>query len=141
MSHVLVAIRTFDDTDTRTYSLFNLIEEIRDHVSQLDKSWFVNRYPKDQRWIGERDFRENWNGKKTISKQRVKADLRSLVALGRHVRLAVNQNLAHNAKRKPVKTIAYKDVDAALDGIFELVSRYHALLFGSSWATPSATER
>ena len=52
VSHVLVAIRTLDDTDTRTYSLFNLIEEIRDHVSLLDKAWFVSRYPKNQRWIG-----------------------------------------------------------------------------------------
>ena len=137
VSHVLVAIRTFDDPDRRAYSLFNLIEEIRDHVSQLDKAWFVNRYRKDHRWIGERDFAKNWDGRNAISKRRVAADLRSLVALCRRARVAVDKHLAHNDKRKPKMAIAYKDVDAALDGIFELVSRYHALLFGSSWATPS----
>lgn len=87
--------------------------------------------------MGEQQFKDHWNGKAHIDKRRVDADLRSLVKMCERVRLTVNKHLAHNARRKSIRTATYVEVDAAIDGIFALVSRYHALLLGSSWGTPS----
>jgi hypothetical protein len=135
LSHVLTAIRTFDDTDFRSHSLFNLLEEIRNNVAQLSKAWFVGRFKR--RPIGERQFTQHWSGNAHVSAQRVADDLRMLTKLCRRVRTVVNKHLAHNARRRQKISLTYGELNEAIDGIFQLVSRYSALITGASWGTPA----
>ena len=134
LTNALVAIRRFDDTDLRSNSFYNLIEEVKDHVSLLNKQWFVDRFrmPSD----GEYQFREHWSGKSHVSKRRVNADLKALVQLCSRIRQAANKFVAHSARRKPIKPLTYGEIDAAIDGIYELVNRYHSLIFNSGYGTP-----
>src|SRR5436190_1926896 len=55
LTHALLAIRRLDDTDLRSNSFYNLIEEVRDNVELLDRSWFIKRYRRESN--GDFDFR------------------------------------------------------------------------------------
>jgi hypothetical protein len=111
LSHLSVAIRTFDDDDLRSVSLYNLIEEIRDNCSQL---------------------------RQREKKRRIRGDLSKLKELCKKVRQHVNKHVAHDAARKPIKSLTYQEMDAALDGIYLLINRYNRLLFnGTEWGEPS----
>jgi hypothetical protein len=113
LSHVLLAIRTFDDEDLRSISLHNLIEEIRNNVGQLRRHEL---------------------------KRRITSDLIELKALCRNVRQHVNKHLAHDASRKPVKQLTYPEIDDAIDGIYRLINRYSRLLFNDrEWGEPIIT--
>ena len=110
LSHVLVAIRTFDDEDLRSISLYNLMEEIRNNCAQL---------------------------RQHETRRAISADLRTLKGLCKNVRQHVNKHLAHDASRKPIKSLTYQDIDAAIDGIYSLINRYNKLLFnGTEWGEP-----
>lgn len=136
VNHVLVSIRTFADKDLRAFSLYNLVEEIRDHADQLDRTWFVKRFGRNRK-IAEMQYRQQWNGKAHISKHRVDRDLRSILRSCERIKKTVDKYLAHNDRRKGVKLPTYGEIDAALDDLFAMVARYHGLIFNSHWGTPA----
>lgn len=137
LTHTLIAIRTFDDDDRRSESLLNLIYEIEHNVEYLTKDWFVERYknPVLRKRVAVAHFR-NWGGRQYISKRVVKADYFALLKLCKRVRVAVNKNVAHNSRRKPIKPLTYGEVDKAIDGIHKMMSRYSGLILNKEHETP-----
>jgi len=136
VSHVAMALRTFGDTDLRSYSLHNLIEEIHDHANQITRARFVRRWPTQQRAIGENIFRSNW-GRHRLNKTWLKRDIKALLSHYRIVKRLADKFVAHDDRRKARKLPTYKQLDSALDNIFEMVSRYCTLLLGHAWGTPN----
>jgi hypothetical protein len=130
----LIAIRRFDDPNLASNSFYNLIEEISDQVSLLDKAWFVDRFRTAS--DGEYQFHNHWGGRRHVSKRIVNADLNSLVRLCKRIRKVANKYVAHESRRKLNKPLTFAEVDTAIDGIYELVNRYHALIFNSGYGTP-----
>lgn len=111
LSHALLAIRTFDDDDLRSISLYNLMEEIRDNTAQL---------------------------RQHETRRSISSDMRTLKSLCSKIRQWVNKHLAHDARRKPIKQLTHPEIEAAIDGIYALINRYNKLLFnGTEWGEPS----
>lgn len=140
VSHVLTAIRTFDDRNSLARSLRNLLREIRDQAPVLTRSWFVARFAKrgnSRIRIGEKQFREHWSGTTHISAKRVDADMRKLCRMCLRVKTYVDKRVAHNDRVKPIKRLTHADIDLAINGIHELVSRYHALLLNKEVGPPA----
>ena len=133
IAHMLVALRTFDDTDLRSYSLHNLIKEILDNSTVITREWFVRRYRKSLAWAGDRDFSEHWGKGVYLSRQRLRADLRAVRTACRKVRTVVNKWIAHNARRRRAVQLTWGEVDNALDTVYEVMARYHLLIMRAQW--------
>lgn len=135
-SHILVALRTFDDTDFRSHSLYNLIEEIFDHNTILTKDWFVKRFRSEHQRVAQRQFDRDWGNGPCLGKRQIQADLRHLTVTCSKIRKTVNKYIAHTARRKSIRLPTHRDIDTALDDIYRLVSRYNALIFNAEWGEP-----
>lgn len=135
ISHVLLAVRRIADNDLRTISLYNLIEEIRDNPQHISRDWYINRFRRKSE--GERQFKKLWGSKSHIDAARVNRDLQLLSNITNHIQISVNKNVAHNDRRKTTKPLTYHELNTAIDGIFDLVSRYHALILNTAVATPN----
>jgi hypothetical protein len=134
LTYFCVGVRLFDDHDKKSYSLLVLIEEILQAHTVFTRVSYV-RQSRCKRFA-EEEFTKNWGTGATIARKRIEADRRELVAACRKVRLLTNKNLAHNSRRKRFAAPTYGEADAALDTIYRLISRYHVLLFKSSWGPP-----
>jgi hypothetical protein len=139
LSHILVGLRTFDDPDLRSHSLYNLIEEICDHNKLLNRKWFVARFPSEDEWIAHQQFARDWGKGPHIPKSRLQADLKGLRRTCSKVRQVVNKHLAHTARRKSSQSLMHRDIDKVLDDIYKVVSRYNALITNAEWGEPTLT--
>lgn len=141
VTHMLAAIRTLVDPPAErisraSISLASLLKEINDNASLLTREWFVNRSL--DRSVGKDQYKTHWSGRRHISQRRITADLRLLERLCSRIRVTVNKYLAHNSRRKPPVRLTNREIDATIDGLFRLVSRYNALLLNTASTEPAS---
>ncbi len=135
-SHILVSLRTFGDDDLRAHSLFNLIDELADHHEILTREWFVARWSMDDKAIAHRQFDRDWGKGRGVSRRRLEHDARTLERALSRIKRTVDQRIAHVDRKKHRDVSTMKDIDRALDEMYRLVRRYHALIFNADWGEP-----
>jgi hypothetical protein len=133
VSHMLIALRTFDDTDPRSYSLCNLIDEIHDHFEEITCDWFVQPYQKEHNPWGKSDFSNLCGPGEHPCKQQLCAHRKCVKDSCSRIRTIVNTWIAHNAREKPKISLNYEDIDETLDSVYELMQYYYLLLFQTRW--------
>lgn len=138
VSHMLVALRTFDDRDLRSHSLYNLINELLTNNQHVTRDWFFRRYRRQLRHIVEPRFQSDWGSGGFLSKRKLLGDRRLLTNSCRQIRQVVNKYIAHTARRRRRVALNYEEIDQAFDDICQLVKRYNLLLFRLDWH-PSST--
>lgn len=133
-SHMLVGLRTFDDTDLRSHSLYNLVEEIHDHPHIITRDWFVRGYRNPAfTQCGHQDYTAMWGSGRHLPVRLLKRDLRNIKATCAHARGVVNKWIAHSSRRRQRPRLTHRDIDHMLDSVYEIMTRYHLLLFRASW--------
>lgn len=138
LSYMLVMIRTLDDTDLRSHSLYNLIEEVLDHAEHLSKDWYVGQYRPQLRDIGRETYERDWGKGPYPSTSRIRNDLFRLKRDCGKARSIVNGYLAHTARRRCRTTLSYREMDAMVDSVCELWRKYCLLVHGTAWDRPAA---
>jgi hypothetical protein len=133
VSHMLVSLRTFDDTDLRSHSLCNLVEEMQDHPQEITRKWFVRGYGRSLRSFGERDFSKYWGRGPCLSGRRLERDRLEVKRSCAKVRHVVNKWIAHNARRRRPTTLSHAEIDTALETVYEIMKRYYLLLRRADW--------
>lgn len=128
LSHILVALRTFDDEDLRSHSLYNLIEEILDHPEVITRDWFITGFAKRMKCSTERDFVSTWRKGPHLSRRTLRADLSLIKRSCKKIRRVVNKYIAHNARRRQPAQLTFGEINTAMDNINEIVTRYYFLL-------------
>jgi len=137
VSYMLVMIRTLDDTDLRSYSLYNLIEEVLDHGKHLSKQWYVGKYKPRLKGIGRETYERDWGRGQYPSRIRIRKDLSRLKRHCRKARSIVNKHLAHTAKKRRRMTLSLEEVNAMVDVVCELWRKYCLLIHGTAWDRPA----
>ena len=133
LNYMLVMIRTLDDTNLCSYSLYNLIEEVLDHGEHLSKDWYVGQYNPQLKDIGRRIYEHDWGKGASPLKSRIRKDLIRLRRDCRKARSIVNKHLAHTARRRRKTSLSYTDMNTTIDSVCELWRKYCLLVHGTAW--------
>lgn len=137
LSYMLIAIRTLDDTDLRSHSLYNLIEEVRDHAEHLSKDWYVGLYTPKLRNIGRKTYECHWGKGPHPAISRIRKDLSHLRCDCAKARYIVNKCLAHTARRRHRATLNFEELDSMVNSALELWRKYCLLIHGTAWERPA----
>lgn len=139
-SHILVALRRFDDRDARSHSIRNLIAELREHRERITKEWFVGQYPQESRAIAERDWVPFSGAGPCLCERVLREDLGSLTEACRNIRPIVNKHIGHTDRKRSRLQVSYREINQAVDTVCDLVVRYYRLLYAQepSWPSPRA---
>ena len=137
ISHVLTGVRILDDQDTRSHSMYNLIAEITYHDQQITKDWVLAEYGKKMRSFAEDDYTRNWGADQYPDKNRLQNDLCQLTISCRNLRDICNKYIAHTDRERPELKLEYREINEAIDVVYELAERYYLLLFAAPWAGSS----
>lgn len=131
-ARVSIGIRRLSDHDKRAISLYRLIKEISENPDALTRDWFASQYQKGMRQLGLADQAfNNFANKegKTVSKYKVKRDMKRLEKDTNRIRKFANKWIAHcDINRTSLQVPTYKDVNRALSDVDRLFCKYWLLL-------------
>lgn len=126
------------DIDTRSASLINLLNRLlqADVTTVLTKDWYAGKYHKDDdvmpgfmEGIGKGDFESHFGQKDFVDPDIVRADLEKLIGATSGIKRFRNKRIAHrDANNKLVFDVNFNDLDAAIETIREITSKYYLLL-------------
>jgi hypothetical protein len=134
-----VRLRTLLDKNGKSHSFRNLMREIHDQTPFLTRKWFVNRFRRKmfiELKEGDRQFKRDWKGRAHISEAQIKQDFAKLEAACGKVAKFVDKHVAHRDRVALKDRPTFGEVHAAIDVVFELVSKYHGLLNNASYGYP-----
>lgn len=138
-ARVSIGIRRLSDHDKRAISLYRLIKEISENPDALTRDWFVSQYQKMMRQmrLADRDFDIFANkGGKTVSKFKLKRDMKRLEKDTNRIRKFANKWIAHcDINRTSLQVPTYKDVNRALSDVDTLFCKYWLLLTRGGMST------
>ncbi len=131
-----VAVRAeIDNLRSDVVTLGRLLVELRDDAEVVTRERYVARYPTGVQWVGDREFTEVWAGTvgAHLDPAIIEADLAGMhsgaTSLVRHY---VNKEIAHHDEIGALVTPTFDDLDAAIDNLGALLTRYGTLLTGST---------
>jgi histidinol-phosphate aminotransferase len=138
LSHILVALRRFDDRDVRSDSLRNLIAELREHRDIVTKEWFVGQYAQELTEYGERAWARFSGVRASLCERVLKNDLAALSDACSNIRSIVNKHIAHSDRQQPLLQVSHPEINQAVDVVCDLVARYYLLLDATDldWPAP-----
>ena len=110
-----------------------LIAEITYHREQITKDWFLAEYGKKMRRFAEDNYTRDWGGDQYPDKNRLQNDLCRLTISCRNLREICNKYIAHIDRERPRLNLEYREINEAVDVVYELVERYYFLLFAAPW--------
>lgn len=124
------AIRRQAERSSRVVSLGTLLVEIQEEPERLSRSRYLALFPAAAQWLADRDFSEKFGGEvgQHLDPQIVATDLSMLDARAKTMVTYVDQHLAHRDRRPGSTLPTYDDMNAAIDMIGELFSKYMLLL-------------
>lgn len=131
-----LGIRRLVDWDPRAVSLVKLMQELEDHPEVISRRRFVRPYRRDLKELAHRDV-DRWArpGARQIDPRVIRQDRRQLVSAQRRLREFVNRYVAHRSRRPMRRLPTYADLDACVDLLERLITRYARLLEQASMAT------
>jgi len=145
ISAMSVAIRSFDDIDSRSHSLGRLLYEILERPGVISRRAHLALYRgmPDGTFFGNRTFDGVvGKGKEFLSKYAVKKDLGEVERAVKRVRLLVNKRIAHRAGRNAIRKLpTFNEMDAALDTLDRIYCKYNLLLTASGMNSCFATRQ
>jgi hypothetical protein len=116
-------------------SLVRLLREVADYSTHFTRDVFVNRYarpvfPKEHR-EGHRLF-DTFAGRAApqLSADRVRADAARIVGVSRKLKYLSDKWLAHSDSRRRWPRLGFRQLNRALDALYEAWRRYHVLVRG-----------
>lgn len=132
-----VAVRRQAETSERVISIGALLGEIRRDPERLTRVWFVSLYDDDDQSYANRAWEDGWfsGPDDHVSPDAVDVDLTRLATASKKVRRYVDKNLAHRDRRLAKELPTFADLNAAIDTIGDVSTRYAALLTATHWAT------
>jgi len=130
-NYLLVKLRTLGDTNFRSHSLYNLIEEVLDHTDRVSKEWFISRWRSSLVHKGRQTFADDWGGGRYPARRRLRADLSRLKCACRNARSIVNRYIAHTDRTRRKLILDHIQMNEAVDTVYELWQRYCRLVCGS----------
>ncbi len=126
------------DTDSRSSSLINLLNTILDRsiTENLTKEWYCQQYhgndgamPGFMEGIGRGDFESHFGLGEHIDSDIVNSDLKRLIEKTKEIKRYRNKRIAHrDSNDKLVFDVNFNDLDAAIETIREITSKYYLLL-------------
>lgn len=144
---VVLVIRRQMDTDKRSRSLMNLLNDIFDNPEILTKKWFASNYSNKILNLGNGDFESHFGGGTYIDPSIVYADIGEIKHKTKKVVLYVNQAVAHtdiifqknhqivvDRKTGTKFKLSFNDLDSAIDSLEKKVIKYNLLLNQSGYA-------
>jgi hypothetical protein len=137
LTHMLVGLRTLDDTDLRSHSLYNLIEEVLDHREYLPRKRFIDRWGRRLARKGREVYENDWGTGDYPARSRVQNDLSRLKRACKQIRPIVNQHIAHTDRRRRKRRLNLGRMSEAIGTMYELWQRYSRLVRGYAPTHPS----
>jgi len=144
-AQVSTGVRRLVDKDTRTVSLYRLLQDISEHPDVITRRYFVERHirgsPKeeqaDEAELGHHDCdRFTRKGSDEVNKSKLSADQRRLRRDTRRIGTFVDKWIAHrDADQRRFSVPTYADVGEALRDIDQICCEYALLLTGSDMTT------
>jgi len=129
---ITVGIRKFDDQDSRSRSLLNMLSLILKHPGVIKRSNHKAMYRKGYKALGGVTFDKLvGRGIKRLPQLLIRSDIRNLKIAIKRIRRVVNKDFAHFGIAGSIrKYLTYSEVEKALDTIEEILNKYNLLLTG-----------
>ncbi len=131
-----VAIRRQAEANTRVITLARLISEIAGDPTRFGEQWFVEMWGWDDEQFARKTFAEKFAGNvgDHLDPSIAEGDLTRLAEIAETVKSYVDQHVAHS-DQKPGETMpTFNDIDAAIDVIGDLFTKYVLLLTAAGYA-------
>jgi hypothetical protein len=134
-----VGIRRQSDRDTRSVSMYLLLEDVARHALVLTRTWYVATYVTGKRREDRRFYAREANATfdrfatrkgSRLSAALVRRDQHRLLRAARRIQHYVNRRVAHRDMRRFSTQLTFRDLHDALDEIGALLQRYSLLLTG-----------
>jgi hypothetical protein len=138
ITDLIIAIGRICDKDTRTGSLVNFLQELKDKKDYLTRERFVQLYPEDDRWdgIANADF-DNLagTGEQIFPPRIILEDILRITEEEpfKKILLYRHQYIAHSDKGREEISITFAELYQAFDIIEEIVKKYNLLLRSSQF--------
>lgn len=145
ISAISIGIRSFVDQDRRSHSLWRMLYEILERPGVIDCESHARMYRSTSTGIefGRHCF-QNVVGKGAVllSQGSVRSDLKILEDASERVRRYVNKRVAHRTSPGGIRRLPkFNEVDAALDVLDKILSKYDFLLTASGIESFRATRQ
>ncbi len=113
-------------------SFVELLCEITDTPHLLSRRRFVDLFPQSKHKEADFIFTQKFSGtdKDYVDLFRVKCDLKRLKALGEKLEDFTDKRIAHHDRQPPKSIPTFKEVDACIDCLVELIKKYWFLFTG-----------
>ena len=113
-------------------SFVELLCEIKDTPHLLSRKRFVDLFPQSKYKEADFIFTQEFSGtsKDYIDTVGVKQDLKTLKALGKKLEDFTDKRIAHYDRQPPENIPTFKEVDACIDCLIELIKKYWFLFMG-----------
>jgi hypothetical protein len=132
ISTVSVGIRRFMDQSKDSHSLWRMLYEMLEHPGILDRETHARMYASSPMGIEfGRQCYANVVGKMSphLSQRTIRSDLRQLEDVSERVRRFVNKRIAHHTSPGTMRRLPrFNEIDAALNKLDEILSKYNFLL-------------
>ncbi|MCC7571466.1 hypothetical protein KO465_09155 [Candidatus Micrarchaeota archaeon] len=131
ISFMSLAIRRMVDTNSRSHSLLNLLKDLKENHSAIQRSWFLKQYPGAK---GESLYECFFGGGESISQVEIQSDIEELVQYTRAIKDRADRWEAHwDKKRTKLKqNPTFDDLHRAVEVIIKIYTKYYYLLTQSA---------
>jgi hypothetical protein len=136
-----IAIRRQAETSSRVRTLGRLIAEAQEDANRLTREWWVGLWhdidEPSTRQFAEGAFNQQFGGAigDHLDPSTAQQDLDLLADNASKVNSYVDQHVAHADARAATTVPTFADVDAVIDTIGDLFTKYANLLTASTWGT------
>ncbi len=132
ITDITIGIRRQVDTNKRTISFTNFLEELANNPRLITRRSFITKYKgSNVEMDANRDFDKfSKPGNPYIDSHKVKADLRKLSKLWEITEKYINKRIAHIDRHGVRKIPTFKDLDNCVDLLGTLLLKYLLLIEG-----------
>lgn len=144
ISAVSIGIRRFVDQHKGSHSLWRMLYEMLQHPGVLDREAHARMYMSTPMGVefGRQCFNNVSGDASRILQPSIRSDLRQLEDASDRVRRFVNKRIAHRTSPGEIRRMPkFEEVDAALNKLDELLSKYNFLLTAQGTDTFHATRQ
>ncbi len=133
-----LAVRRQTDTGSDAISLAKLLENMAAHPQVMTRERFADLWGDEEHWRDRANEQfDAYVGEDadTISAERYRADLDGFQETARPIKDYVDRLVAHNDQRELENLPTFKELNAAIDALEELLNKYMVLLKATSVPT------
>lgn len=131
ISFMSLAIRRMVDTNSRSHSLINLLNDLKENHSAIQKSWFLKHHPGAE---GESLYERFFSDSESVNSDEIQSDIDELVNRTRSIKDRADRWEAHwDKKRTKLKqNPTFDDLHLAVEVIIKIYTKYYYLITQSA---------